>query len=142
MSLDVKDPTDQTAAALVSGILGDLQDLVEEQFQLTRREIEDELRLRAAAGAIVALGMGVLFLDAIVLCTSLAHLLHWIASPPGTDPGWFPLWACHAVVAGGLAVLGGVLVFVGWARFRSVNPAQNPVTEIVQERVTWTTPPK
>lgn len=129
MSTEVENPPEQTAASLVSGILGDLQHLVEQQFQLTRREIEEELRQRAAAAAVLGLGMGVFFLDAIVLCLSLAHLLHWMASPLGTDPAWLPLWACYTVVAAVLAVGGGILALVGRARFRSIDSYQNPVTE-------------
>ena len=122
MSNDVKDPPDQTAASLVSGILGDLQHLVEQQFQLTRREIEDEIRQRAAAAAVFALGVTVVFLGAIVFCLGLAHLLHWATLPPGTDPAWLPLWACHAVVAAVLVVIGGFVVHVGRAKFRSIDP--------------------
>ena len=135
MSTEVEYPPEQTAASLVSGILGDLQRLVEQQFQLTRREIEEELRQRVAAAAVFGLGVGILFLDAIVLCLTAAHLLHWVASPPGTDPAWLPLWACHTVVALVLTVSGGILAQVGRARFRSVTPFQNPVTEILQEHV-------
>lgn len=135
MSTEVEYPPEQTAASLVSGILGDLQRLVEQQFQLTRREIEEELRQRVAAAAVFGLGVGILFLGAIVLCLTAAHLLHWVASPPGTDPAWLPLWACHTVVAAVLAVSGGILAQVGRAMFRSVTPFQNPVTEILQEHV-------
>lgn len=141
MSTAVEDPPEyvesqpeQTAASLVSGILGDLQHLVEQQFQLTRREIEEELRQRAAAAAVFGFGMGTLFLDAIVVCLSLAHLLHWMSSPPGTDPAWLPLWTCYAVVAAVLTVSGMILAQVGRVRFRSITPFQNPVTEILQEQ--------
>ena len=133
MSTEVEYPPEQTAASLVSGILGDLQHLVEQQFQLTRREIEEELRQRVAAAAVFGLGVGVLFLDAIVLCLTAAHLLHWAASPSGTDVAWLPLWACYAVVAAVLAVSGGIMVLVGRARFRSIDSFKNPVTEILQE---------
>lgn len=142
MSTDIEYLPEQTAASLVSGILGDLQHLVEQQFQLTRREIEEELRLRTAAAALFGLGAGVLFLSASVVCLTLIHLLHWIASPSGADPAWLPLWACHAVVAAVLAASGGILAQVGLARFRSIKSFQNPVTEILQEPVPWTTPPK
>ena len=150
MSIDLEDPPeqtveyppDQTAASLLSGILGDLQHLVEQQFQLTRREIEVELRLRAAAAAVFAFGAGIFVLGVIVLCLSLAHLLYWVAAPPGTDPAWLPLWACHSAVAAVLIVIGGIVAYVGRARFGSVEQFQNPVTEILQEPVPWTTPPK
>ena len=135
MSFDIEDPPEQTTSSLVSGIFGDLKHLVEQQFQLTRREVEDELRQRASAAAVFGLGMGVFLLDAIVLCLTVAHLMHWMAAPPGTDPAWLPLWACHAVVAAVLVVIGGILALVGRAKFRSIDPFQNPVTEILQEHV-------
>lgn len=129
MSTEVENQPEQTTASLVSGILGDLQHLVEQQFQSARREIEEELPQRAAAAAVFGLGVGVFILDALVLCLSLAHLLHWMASPPGTDPAWLPLWACYAVVVAMLAVGGGILGLVDRARCRSNDPYQNPVTE-------------
>lgn len=135
MSTNVEDPSEQTAASLVCGILGDLQHLIEQQFQLTRREIEEEFSQRTTAAAVFVLGIGVLFLDAIVFCLTLAHLLHWVASPPGTDPAWLPLWACHAVLAAVLLVIGGVLTHIGRARFGSVDPYQNPANEIFQEHL-------
>lgn len=135
MSTCVKDPPKQTAASLVSDILGDLQHLVEQQFLLTRRELEVELRQRAAAAAIFGVGLGILFLDGIVLCLTVAHLLHWVASPAGTDPATLPLWGCYAVVTVVLAVIGVILAQIGRARFRSIYPCQNPATEIMQEHV-------
>ena len=133
MSTDIEDPIEQTAASLVSGILGDLQHLVEQQFQLTRQEIEDGLRRRAAAAAVFGLGVGCLFLAAIALTQAIANLLHCMAIPNGTDPGWLPLWACHAVVAAILVVSGVILACVGRMKFRSLDPLQNSAIEILQE---------
>jgi hypothetical protein len=142
MSVFVKDPPDQTAASLVSGILGDLQHLVEQQFQLTRREIEVELRQRAVGAAMFCVGLGSLFLAALEFSLASAHLLHWAAQSPVADPARLPLWACHALVAAMLAIVGGILALVGRARFKSVGRFQNPATEILQEHVPWTTHPK
>ena len=133
MATDLEDPPVQTTASLVGGILGDLQRLVEQQFELTRQEIQEELRLRIAAGILFAAGIGLIFLGAIESCLGLAHLLHWAASPAGTETAWLPLWGCHAVVAAVFAVIGGVLVQVGRARFASVQSFHNPLTEIMQE---------
>src|SRR5689334_15338715 len=126
MSTDIEPHVEQTAASLVSGILGDLQHLVEQQFQLTRREIEDELSRRASAAAVIGMGLGVLFLDAIVLCLTVVHLLHWGTSPPGTDSAWLPLWGCYGVLAAVLVVIGGMLVQVGRTKYQSINRCQNP----------------
>jgi hypothetical protein len=133
VSTDVQDPLQQTAASLLTGILGDLHRLVEQQFQLTRREIEEEVRQRMTAAAVLALGMAALFLGAIMACLALADLLHWAALPAGTDPAWLPLWACQALVAASLFVLGGVLAHVSRGRFRAIDPYHNPVTELLQE---------
>jgi Putative Actinobacterial Holin-X, holin superfamily III len=142
MSTYVKDPPEQTAASLVSGILGDLQHLVQQQILLTRREVEEDLRQRAAAAAVFGMGVGSLFLAAMFLALTLAYLLHWVALPPGSDLAQLPLWACHAVLAAVLAVSGGILAIIGRASFRSVGTYQNPTTELLQEHVPWTTPPK
>lgn len=135
MSTNVDGPTGQTAASLLSGILVDLQCLVGQQLQLTLREVEDELREQGAAATVFGIGVGVLFLDAIVGCLALTHLLHWVTSPPGTDPAQLPLWACHAVVALVLTLIGGVLTTVGRVRFKSNEQFRSPCTEIQQEHV-------
>ena len=46
MSTDIANQTQPSTASLVSGILGDLTQLVEQQLLLTRREIEQEIRDR------------------------------------------------------------------------------------------------
>ena len=131
MSVVEQHPADQTAASLVSGIVGDLQQLVEQQFQLTRHEIEEELRQRAGAATILFVGVALLFLDAMVVCQSLALLLHWATSPAGTDPAWFPLWMCYAAVAAVLVGMGGIVTQIGCSRFKSTVKAKNPATEIL-----------
>lgn len=126
-------PPAQSAASLVSGILGDLRNLVEQQFQLTRMQIVSELRQRFVAVAVFGAGVVVLFVASIFVCFSASHLLHWIASPRGTDPAAYPLWMCHAAVAVGLGLTGGILALVGQSKIRSVVPFQNPVSGLFQE---------
>jgi hypothetical protein len=133
VSVQTEPPPAQTAASLVSGILGDLRNLVEQQFQLTRMQIEAELRQRFVAVSIFSAGVVVLFVSTIFICFSLSHLLHWIASPAGTDPATYPLWMCHAAVAAGLGLTGGILAWTGVSKFGSVAPFQNPVSGLFQE---------
>lgn len=142
MSTNGEEPSKPTAASLISGILCDLQRLVEQQFQLTRCEIEDEVRRRAAAALLLALGMSVFLVDTIILCLTCVHLLHWLGSPNGTDPAWLPLWLCHGVIVVILTVIGAILTQLGRVRFQSIERCPNPVIEISQEHASWTTPPK
>ncbi len=129
MSTDIKVPSEQTTSALVSDLFDDFKHLVELQFQLTRREIKVELRKRASAAVVCALGVGMLFLAAIVGCLTVVHLLHWVALPPRADLAWLPLWASYAVVTAVIAVSGGILALVGRVRFRSITSYQRVTTE-------------
>ncbi len=131
--IDVEDPPEQTAASLVSGILGDLHHLVQQQFRLTRREVELEVRQCAAAGVLLGLGAAMWLVAGISLSLTLSHLLHWTLSPAGNDPASFPLWACHAAVAAGFAVVGGMMVSTGRARFRAGKTLNHPDQKSLQE---------
>ena len=135
MAADVQGPPEPSTStlALVSGILVDLEHLVEQQLQLTRREIEEELRQSSVAAALLVLGVGFLFVASILFCLTGVHFLHWMSSPAGSDPSQIPLWACHAIVAVVLVIVGGVLTQISRTRFRSVPRCQNPLNEILQE---------
>ena len=126
-------PPVQTATSLVSGIMGDLRSLVEQQFQLTRMQIEAELRQRVVAVAVFGFGVGVLFVSTLFICLSISHLLHWIASPVGTDPASYPLWMCHAAVAAVLGLTGTVLTWAGLSKYKSVVPFRNPVSDLFKD---------
>ena len=133
MSAEVEVRPEPTTASLMSEILVDLQHLIEQQFKLARRELEVGLKLRAVAAAVFGLGLVILFLAAIAACLTLSHLLHWVMSPPGTDPASLPLWACHAVVAAVLAVSGVLIAFVGRGKFMSIVPQPNSAAGILKE---------
>lgn len=142
MAMELQNPTDQSATSLVGGILDDVQDLVKQQVQLTRNEITKEVHSAADAVVFFASGAAVLFLGALVLSLALAHLVHWIASPTGTDPASIPLWACHALVGLPALILGGVLTWLGREKLRTINPLHNVATEALKENVEWATSSK
>jgi len=125
--------------SLVSGIVDDFQDLIKQQLQLTRKEIEADIRKAKEGASLLVAGLGVLFLGGIVLCLMMSHLIHWLASPAGSDPAAFPLWACHAVVGGVLALIGGGMTCAGWKTFNKIDPLQNPATDALKENVQWLT---
>jgi len=121
--------------------VSDIQDLVKQQLQLTRREIEDDFRKAREAASVLALGLGIAFLGAIPFCLMLVHLLHWLTSPTPMDPARLPLWACHGVVALVLFVIGGGLAVGGRQKFNAVHPLEN-TTEALKENVEWLSKPK
>jgi hypothetical protein len=146
MTVEVQDPVqnhaEPSATTLVGGIIGDVHELVEQQFRLTRREIEEDLSKGMVSALVFGLGVGLFFLGVGVLGLAVVYLLHWGAAPAGTDPAWFPLWACHAVVGAWLSILGGVLAGVGRMLFNSISPMKNPAKEPLKENIAWATAPK
>jgi hypothetical protein len=142
MSTEVHNHSDQSVSSLVSGIVSDFQDLLKQQLQLSRREIEEDLRKSTEAASIFGLGVGICFLGGLTLCLMLAHLLHWLTAPYGTDPASFPLWACFAVVGGVLSLIGWEVTYAGRRKFQTINPLNNPATQALKENVQWLTTPK
>jgi len=141
MATEVQNRSEPSVTTLVSGIVSDLQDLLKQQLQLTRREIEEDLRKAREAASLFVLGAGICFLGAIALCFMVVHLLHWLASHM-MDPASFPLWACHGVVGVVLVVLGASLAYAGRQKLQAVNPLDNPATQALEENVKWLTTPK
>jgi cytochrome c-type biogenesis protein CcmH/NrfF len=135
-------PSDQSLTSLVGGIVSDMQDLVKQQLQLTRKEVEDDLRKTAEAASLWVAGLVVLFLGGIALCLMLAHLLHWLTGPPGLDLATIPLWGCFAIVGVFLVIVGVCLVAAGKRTMASVHPLDNQATQALKENVQWLTTPK
>jgi hypothetical protein len=144
MATEVRNNTssDQSVAALVGEIVKDVQDLVKQQFQLSRHEIEEDIRKSTEAATIYGVGVGTLFLGALSLCLMLAHLIHWLTAPHGTDPAHFPLWACFAVIGGVLSIVGWEVMYAGRRMLQKINPLHNPATQALKENVQWLTTPK
>lgn len=139
MATDFQDPVEQSATSLVGGILDDIQELVKQQVQLTRKEVTEEVHKAADAVVFFALGAATLFFGALILGLALVHLLHWAASPAGSDPARLPLWACYALVGVPLALAGGGFTWLGRNRLTSINPLRNSATDALKENVKWAT---
>jgi len=126
----------------MSGIVSDVQNLIKQQVQLTRAEITTDLRKVREAAALLIPGAGLLIVSLIALTLMLAHLLHTVTSPAGTDPASVPLWVCYLIVGVVLAVVGGVLVFLGKKQLDSVNPLTGPTAQALEEDMKWMSNPK
>ena len=142
MSTDFKAPVEQSAAALLSGIVGDLQHLLQQQITLIRQEIGIELRHHATTGIIIGIGAGTLLSGGVTICLSLSHLLYWVMSPAGTEAGRLPLWACFAAVACLFLIAGGIMVRLGVSRFRSTESPDTTAATILEEHEEWKNQPR
>jgi len=139
MATEVQNHPEQSVAGLVSGIVTDVQDLIKQQLQLTRKEIEADFRKTREAASLLAIGLGVMFFGGFAFCLMLAHLIHFLAIPAGVvrDAATIPLWACHGIVAAAFLVVGGGLAFAGKKKFDSFNPLPDESAQVLKENVEW-----
>jgi len=141
MATEVQNHSDASVATLVSGIVTDVQDLIKQQLQLTRKEIEADFRKTREAASLLVVGLGVLFFGGFALCLMLAHLIHHLTLPAGHvssfDPAAIPLWGCYGIVAAVLLVVGGGLAFAGKKKFDSFNPLPDESAQVLKENVEW-----
>lgn len=125
----------ETMTELVGGIVGDVQDLIKQQFALFKRELHEDLRKTKEGMLSLVTGGAVLAVGGMLLCLMLVHLLHW-AVPS------LPLWSCFAIVGGSFAVVGGILLCMGYQRLKSVNPLPDESVAALKENVQWIANPK
>ncbi|MCY3008158.1 MAG: phage holin family protein [Planctomycetota bacterium] len=112
-------PIERIPTSLVGKIVKDLQVLVDLQFRLAQANVERELKQRAMAMSIVALGGAMLGLSAILASMGCVHFLHWLVSPAADPPEWLPMWGCFAIVTALIAMAGGATVLIGRRLFRA-----------------------
>jgi len=134
MANDLRTGTQPSVTSLVTGIASDLQDLLAQQLALFKAEVESDLTRTKEALLVLAGGMSVAMVAGIMLCLMLVHLLQWASE--------LPLWACYGIIGGGLALVGGTLVYVGRKRFESFNPMPVESVRALKENVQCLTNPK
>src|SRR5690554_3851506 len=102
-------------AELLSGILGDFQDLVRQQLILFGHEVRREIQNTRDGLVLLAAGAAVALVGAILVLFMAVYLLYWAI------PG-LPLWVCYAAVGIPVAVAGAALCAAGLRRLRSTGP--------------------
>jgi uncharacterized membrane protein YidH (DUF202 family) len=142
MADDVGSRHTVSAGTLLTGFLGDLQLLFEQQFQLTRCEIEQEFRQRATAVGFLAAGAVTCSLSGLMMCLSAAHWLHFsLQKTAAADSTSLPLWACYGIVGVVIGFAAILLLWLGRRQIRRISVSENPAVEIWEEFRNWKTEP-
>ncbi len=128
MPVDYENATQTSTATLITGLVDDVQTLVKQQFQLTRKEIERDLQRCREAALLFLAGAGMLLLGMVEVTLAIAHWLHWVTSPAGTEVASLPLWGCHGIVGIAASRL-----------FQTVDPLNGPTAEAIQDNLEWKT---
>jgi hypothetical protein len=120
---------DSSMAQLISGIVGDAQELVRKEIALARQEVREEINAAKSAGIKLGIAGAVLAVGGLLLVLAIAQgiadLLDW------------PVWAGYALVGVVLAIAGGILFSVGQRQIKDVHPVPERTVETMKENVEW-----
>jgi hypothetical protein len=137
MTPQVPTSSEPGIATLVTGIVEDIGDLIKQEFKFARTEVQTDLRKSKEAIVALAIGAGAAALGAIFAGLMVVHLLHWLTSPPATDPASIPLWGCYGIVTLVFLGSGMALLLAGKKKFDSFNPLPEQTVATVKENVQW-----
>jgi len=127
MPQDDRKTNEPSLTSLITGIVGDVQDLLEKQFTLLKTEAKQELKaarnsaIGLGTGSIIA-GVGVLF-----LLLMAAHALY--------EYHVLPLWGAYGVIGGILALIGGGLLAYGAREAADVELPPPQTTQALKENL-------
>jgi hypothetical protein len=120
---------DASVAQLLSGIVGDAQELVRKEIALARQEIREELDAAKSAGIKLGIAGGVLavggLLVVLAIAQGIADLFNW------------PAWAGYALVGVVLAIAGGILFSAAQRQIKEIRPMPERTVETMKENVEW-----
>ena len=126
--------SEPSVTTLLSGIVADAQELINQQLQLFKHELKDDVK-RAQEG-LPGLGLGVSIAVAAVflLGMTIANLLSW-AIPS------LPLWVSYLIVTVVFGVVGCTLLYFAKKNLESL-PMSREAVKATEENVEWLTKPK
>lgn len=117
---------------LITGILGDLQELGIQHLAMFRTEIQRELRKTSDAIAALAIGFAILQIGAFLLAFMLVQLL--IAMLPQLSS-----WVCYGIVGAMFAIVGATSIALGIHKSRKIQAISSPTAEVIKDDSKWLT---
>jgi len=126
-------PNDSASVTeLISGIVGDLQDLGTQHLALFRNEINSDLKRVSDAAISLAVGVAVFQVGVILLCLMLVHGMSAVAPS-------LPLTACYGIVGGLVSLTGVIAIVMGIKKWKSVESLPNRTAQVLKDDVQWLT---
>jgi membrane protein len=120
--------TQRSVSDVLQDIIGNLQQIVRDEFRLAKVEVEDKAHRAArpasilAAGAVLGLyGLGFLLLAAV-------YGLSLVIAP----------WLAALLVGAVLAIVAAILVSSGRTRLNEIDPVPEKTVQSMKENVQWT----
>jgi uncharacterized membrane protein YqjE len=115
---------------LLKGALQDMETLAKQHIDLFKTELKHDLARAKEGLMFVMVAVGFLLPAGVLLGFTLAHLLTTIAPD-------LPLWCAYGIVFVVLAAGGGVVLYLGWQKFREATPPVEKTLEEIKEDAKW-----
>jgi hypothetical protein len=126
--------TEPSLTQLLSGIIGDAQELMRQQLAMFRTEIKEDVRRTKQTLVAMVCGLALVSVGAALLCFMAVY---------GLEAAFeLPLWACFGIVGGTLALGGGVAFYTAVRQFSEFNPLPDESAQALKENLQWISHPK
>jgi len=124
-----REPTGQpeSMATLLSGLLGDLQDLVRGEMTLARAEIREDAMAAGRGLAMIAGGALVGAVGFIFLMLGVTYLLN----------KWMQMWIAALIVGAVLAIIAAIVAMNGRGKLSASNLAPDQTIASLKEDQEW-----
>lgn len=122
----------RSVPTLMSGIISDVQRLIEQQLSMFRQEIRDDLRKSKQTASSLAFSVCLTAGGNGLLLLMLPLVLNWMIPT-------LPMWACFGIAGAALSVVGGILLYARIQKVESMDLFSNQAVEAFKENLKWTT---
>jgi uncharacterized membrane protein YqjE len=116
----------RSVAAVLSDIVGNVQDIVRSEMRLAKTELREELGKSRNAGILLGAGVLLLALGVVFLLLALVYALGTL----------MPAWAAALIVGGGVALIAAVCMGLGVSRLKTLRGLPRTASS-VEENVQW-----
>lgn len=126
MAIDTRN-SDPSIVHLVRSAAADTTELVKQQIELTKAEIQQSVKTAGSSFGILAAGGAILGIGAIFLLVTIAYVI----------AVWLPVWAGFGIVTLFLLIVGAILVIVGRKRAKTVQGPERSMAALEATKATF-----
>jgi hypothetical protein len=126
----LREELETTVTPLLRDIVEDARTLLQQEAQLVRAEVREEVTRMRQAFLLIAAG-GVVIVIAVAMCAVMAALLlsgEWLH---------LPQWMAFGIVATVMALIGGILAYIGGKKLEAARESSERSMNTLREGMRW-----
>jgi len=127
MAIDTRN-SDPSIVELVRSAAADTTELVKQQIELTKAELQQTVKTAGSSFGLLAAGAAIVGMGAIFLLVTIAYVLVQLG---------LPTWAGFGIVTLFLFIVGAILLLVGRKRAKTVQGPERTVAALEATKATF-----